>query len=315
MRTQFLLGSVNVVFPDEVVFVNDRNTITLSYTGANNYTVGALFTLTNGQGVSVQLAYESEQKYLTFNLLSTFKKLIGDDIYNTVTLYGSVTNGQTSTNITPLGFKLVDGRTLHSRPHNAERVVYYYDNNDLYDCQILSLTGGTVGQTVVSSGITKFNWTTNLDSFQMTQVDGTNTRTIDFIRCAMGGDTTFQTGCEDGNEQIGLFKVRYINTDGCYRYLQGKIQSRKRTVGYTEWRADEQVRHTPNGLITTTTDEVTVGFPSVSRLAYADDIMYSPIIQYQREDGEWQPCIISSKSLTMKDWNTNDLEITFKTLA
>lgn len=314
MRTQLLL-SINVVFPDEVVFTNDRNVVTLQYIGGNNRTVGGQFTFTNGGGETAQLNYNSEQKYLVFNLLSTFKKLIGNDTYNTVTMTGSVTDGISTSNITPVSFKLVDGRTLHSRPHNAEKVVYYYDNMDLHAFEVLSINGGTVGQTTVQSGITKFNWETNLDSFEMPQTDGTNVRTILFKRAALGGDNNFQSGCEDGNEEVGIFKVRYFNVDGCKRFLQGKIQNRKRTVGYTEWTADDIVRHTPNGMITSVLDEITVGFPSVARESYAEDIMYSPIVEYQREDGEWQPCIISGKSVQLKNWTENDIEITFKTLA
>lgn len=315
MRTQLVL-SINVVYPEEMVFSNDRNVVTLQYLGGNNRTVGAILNFTNGGGDTVQLNYNSEQKYLVFNLLSVFKKMLGNDTYNTVTMTGSISDGVSTASISPVSFKLADGRTLHSRPHNAERVVYYYDNMDLHGFEVLSLYGGTVGQTTVQSGITKFDWETNLDSFDMPQTDGQDTRTIHFQRAAIGGDDTYQTGCLDGDDDsVGVFKVRYFNTDGCKRFLQGKIQNRKRTVGYTEWTADDIVRHSPNAMITSTTDEITVGFPSVARQAYAEDILYSPIIEYQREDGEWEPCIVSSKSVQLKNWNENDIEITFKTLA
>ena len=312
-----ILGSVNMVYPDEVVFSNDRNVIELKYIVSGSGSVGGLFTLTNANSESVQIEYNSEQKYLAFNLFSVFKKLLGDDSYTTITMSGSVGNGTSTANITPVAFKLCDGRTLHSRPHNAETVVYYYDSSDLYATEILSLYGGTVNQTGVQPGITKFNWTTSLPSFDVIQVDGEDRRVIHFQRAALGGDSSFSSGCSgDGAEtSFGVMKFKYTNTDGCWKHLQGKVISRKRSVGITDWRADDIVRHTPHGMITSTTDEVTVGFPGVKRGAYAEDIMFSPIIYYQREDGEWEPCMVSSKSIQLQKWDENDIEITFQTLA
>lgn len=314
-----ILGQVSMVYPDEVVFACDRNAITLKFIAAGSGSVGGLFTLTNANSESVQIEYNSEQKNMTFNLFSVFKKLLGYDSYTTITMNGSVTNGTSTANITPVGFKLCNGRTLHSRPHNAETIVYYYESTDLYATEILSLYGGTVNQTGVGPGITKFDWTTNLPSFDVIQIDGEERRVIHFRRAGIGGDSSIEAGCEDGDgtadTSYGVLKLKYINTDGCWRHLMGKIINRKRTTGITDWRADDIVRHTPNGMITTTTDEITVGFPGCERKAYCEDIMYSPQIYYQREDGEWEPCMVSSKSIQLENWDQNDIQITIKTLA
>jgi len=298
-----------MLYPDICAFINDRNTITLQYLGVGNNTVGGAFTLTNQQGTAVNIAYNSEQKYLVFNLFSVLKKLMNNDVYNVVTVTGSVVSGETATNIQPFTLKCIDGRTLHSRPHCSEKVIYYYDSDELNAVEILSLEGGTVAGYTVQAGINKFNLSQHTGNFTVTQVDGDMTRTIQFIAAAIGGDTDY---CID---EGGIFRVRYANTDGCIRFLQGKITSRKRSVADTEWRADNLVRHTPNGMITQTTDEVTVGFPSVARESYAEDIMFSPYIEYMNIAGEWQPCVISSKSLSLNDWQNNDIEITFKVLA
>lgn len=312
MRNQLIMGKVNMSYPDEVAFVNDRNTIELQYIGAGTDTVGAAFTLTNEQGTAVNIAYNSEQQHLLFNLFSVLKKLIGDDTYNVVTVTGSIVCGETATNIHPFVIKTVDGRTLHSRPHNSERIIYFYNNDELLGVPFLSLYGGTVNGFTVQSGVNKFNLSNNgriPDTFQVEQVDGEYTRKITFLRAAIGGDSEY---CIEGG---GVLKFRYFNVDGCLRYLQGIITNRKRSVGYTDFRADNLVRHTPNGMITQTTDEVTVGFPSVARETYAEDILFSPIIEYMDVNGDWQPCIIASKSLSLNDWDSNDLEITFKVLA
>lgn len=309
MRNQILSGGISMLYPDVCAFTNDRNTITLQYLGIGNNTVGGAFTLTNQQGTAVNIAYNSEQKYLVFNLFSVLKKLINNDVYNVVTVTGSVVSGETATNIQPFTLNCIDGRTLHSRPHCSEKVIYYYDSDELNAVEILSLEGGTVAGYTVQAGINKFNLSHNTGNFTITQADGDMTRTIQFIAAAIGGDTDFCI------EEGGIFRVRYLNTDGCIRFLQGKITSRKRSVADTEWRADNLVRHTPNGMITQTTDEVTVGFPSVARESYAEDIMFSPYVEYMNIAGEWQPCVISSKSISLNDWKQNDMEITFKVLA
>lgn len=321
MRHQTIIGRVDLMYPEEVCFINDRNVITLTYIASGEDTVGGVFTLTNQLGDTASLLYNSEQKNLTFNLLSTLKKLMHNDYYDVVTVSGSVICGETSDDITPFTLKCIDGRTLHSKPHNAERIIYYYDLEDLTGLEFLMLEGGTINFTQVQSGVVKQNLSNYLGDFNVNIVEGNTQRTVTVKKSVIGGDNGYSTGCGDEGEGVGvdnnfgILKLRYRNTDGCQRFLQGKITSRKRTVGQQDWRADELVRHTPNSMITSTTDEITVGFPDIERKSYAEDIMYSQLIEYQREDGEWEPCIIGGKSVTLNEWDTNEFEITFITLA
>ena len=317
-----LMGKVHMVFPEEVCFTNDRNTISLQYVGANNEAVGGSFTFTNEQGVTANIAYNSEQTFLLFNLLSTLKKLSVNDNYSIITVTGTVICGESATNIHPFTLKCIDGRTLHSRPHNSEKIIYWYEPEDLIGIEFLSLYGGVINGFTVQSGITKMNLQPYSSDFQIVQVDGDTQRIINFKKSGLGGDASYETGCDDDDEgglgsssNGGIFHVRYMNTDGCFRHLVGKITKRKRSVGYTSWRADELVRHTPNGMINTTTDDITVGFPAVARESYAEDIMFSSVIQYKNLVGEWEPCILSDKSLQLPNWDENDIELTFNILA
>ena len=321
MRTQLLLGKVNMVFPDEVVFTNDRNTITLTYVAAGNETVGGVFTFTNQQGKTATIMYSSEKQFLVFNLLSTLKKLMNNNTFDIVTVSGSVLCDDVAEDIAPFTLKCVNGRTLHSRNHNSERIVYYYDQQDLVDFYVLMLNPGTINGVPVQSGVVKRNLSYLQGDFNVTIIDGNVERVVNVKKSALGGDNGYDTGCDDeggsgtDSNNGGVLRVRYYNTDGCLRHLVGKITNRKRTVGYTNWRADDIVRHTPNGMITTTTDEITVGFPAIKRESYAEDIMFSPIIEYLNLNGEWQPCIISSKNVQLPNWDENDIEITFTTLS
>lgn len=323
MRTQLLLGKIAMTFPDEVCFLWDRNTISLDYIASGEGNAGGIFTFANQLGETATVMYESEMGHLVFNLMTVLKKMSGVNGYTPVTVSGSVSCGDQSANITPFTLKCVNGRTLHSRPHNSERVVYYYDIGDLTGIEILMLEPGTINGASVPSGVIKRNFSYLHGDFSITIVEGGVTRVVNVKESTIGGDNSYDTGCldsEDGSgldadSSGGLFRVRYLNTDGCVRNLIGKVTSRKRTVGYTDWRADELVRHTPNGMIATTTDEVTVGFPGILRESYAEDIMFSPVIEYANLAGEWQPCVISSKNLSLPNWDENDIEIVFKTLA
>lgn len=323
MRFQTVIGLINFGFPDEVCFVNDRNTITLGYMGIGSQTVGAVLTLTNQQGETATLMYNSEQPNLTFNLFSTLKKMMHFDFYNVVTVTGAVMCGETSANITPFTLKCVDGRTLLSRQHNSERIIYYYDQSDLTGLQFLMREAGTINSYPVQSGIIKQNLSYHNGDFSVTIVEGGVTHVVHVKKSSLGGGADYDTDClsdtdEGGINEIsdgGLFRVRYYNTDGCQRFLIGKITSRKRTVGLTDWRADDLVRHTPNAMLTQTTDEITVGFPDIARESYAEDILYSPSVEYCNLNGEWMPCTISSKNIQLKEWDSNDIEITFRVLA
>lgn len=310
MRNQIAAGSCFVLYPEEVVFLNDRNIISLSSLSAGNNAVGGTFSLTNGQD-TVQISYMSERDNLVFDLYSVLKKLYAGG-YQTINVSGSVSIGNSTGNITPFTIQVNEGRTLEDRSHCAERTVYFYDQDQLYGYEILTLNGGTVNGVSVNAGVSKHNFNRYSD-FTVTVVDGQDTRDIQFKYVNIGGFGS--AGCRGIDSSNGYITIKYVNTDGCTRFLCGKIKSRKRSVGQTEWMDNSLVRNTPNSILTEFTDEITVVFPECERLAYVEDIMFSQSIYYQNDNGDWKPTIITSKSLTLNNWDQNDIEITFKTLA
>lgn len=309
------MGKMVMSYPDAVVFMNDRNVITFTSITAGHNPVGATLSFTNGLD-TVQLSYNSEQTFMSFDLYSVIKKLDqGNSV--TITVSGIVSCGDTSANIAAFTMDVSSGRTLHSRSHNAERVIYYYDYSELYDIEILSLEGGTLGVFPLSAGVNKINIGYHTGDFSMTVTDGEASRTVTFKEVAAGGDkSVIGAQCDnDENSTAGYIEVKYTNTDGCHRYLKGKVLSRKRSIEQMDWRANELVRNTPNSILTGHTDEITLGFPSVERLTYSEDIMYSHDTMYKNADGNWTPCTIANKSLDLKNWDKNDIEITIRTLA
>lgn len=312
-----MMGRMTMNYPEQVVFLNDRNVIELTaiVTGQPN-AVGGTLSLSNGND-TIQLAYNSERDNLLFDLYSALKKLAANSNV-TVTVSGGVSCGDQTTNITPFTMNVIDGRTLLSHSHCAERIIYYYDYTELYSTEILTLNGGTVNGSAVSSGVSKLNLGYHTGDFNVTVVDGSETRVIKIKKASCGGDVDVvgaECDADDENSSAGYILLWYVNTDGCHRYVKGKVINRKRSVTRTQWRANELVRNTPNAMITDHTDEITLGFPNCERLAYVDDIMYSPEIWYLNADGEWRQCDISSKNLQLDNWDANDIQITIKTLA
>ena len=317
MRTVMLMGKMVMNYPDEVVFINDRNVIELASVTATLNPVGGTFSLSNDQK-TVQISYESERDTLTFDLYSVLKALSVNN-NPVITVSGSVSCGTTTTTITPFTIAVNWGKTLPTRPHCSERIVYFNDISQLIGVEILTMNGGSINGAAVSAGITKLNFNQYGD-FKVTVVDGLETRYINFKYVSIGGyaDPT-GVGCAGGsageNTSYGYLTVNYINTDGCHRWLCGKIKNRKRSITQSDWRANELIRNTPNAITTGYTDEITVVFPECERLAYVEDIMFSPEIYFINESGVAQPCLITTKTLTLDNWDSNDIEITFKTLA
>lgn len=310
MRNQIVAGNCFVQYPDEVVFLNDRNVISLKSLSATYKAVGGTFSLTDGMD-TIQISYMSERDNLVFDLYSVLKKLYADGS-QTISVSGSVVIGDTTANIVPFTLQVNEGRTLENHPHCAERIVYFYDQSQLYGFEILTLNGGTVNGVSVNAGISKHNFNRYSD-FTVTVVDGNETREIKFKYSNIGGFAS--SGCRGIDSSNGYITIKYKNTDGCTRFLCGKIKSRKRSIGQTEWRDNSLVRNTPNSILTECTDEITVVFPECERLAYVEDIMFSSSVEYVNDSGDWKPAIITSKSLTLNNWDQNDIEITLKTLA
>lgn len=318
-RTQTLGGSVVMVYPPQVVHIYDRNVIVVKSVVPAVTSVGGVFNLSSNNGTAT-VEYNSERSELTFDLLSVLYKLAPEGETD-VTVSGSVIYGESAADITPFTLRAERGRTLHSRPHASERVIYFDGQDQLNGFQIYSENGGMFDGFTLMPGVNKLNLSYHQGPWTAVVIDGTETYHIRFEKSNLGGEGDGD-GCNSEDESgegedntYGVLKVRYINTDGCLRYSTGKVTQRKRNITSSEWRINELVRNTPNALLTGHTDQWKCVFPAVKRLAYLEDIMYSPKIEYLSGRGTWEPCTISDKTVTLSDWEENDIEITFQTLS
>lgn len=321
MRQQTLQNAVTIEYPDAIAFSGDRNVINVS--SLTNDEVGARLTLSNLYGDSVTLEYHSENNFLMFNIMDTIRALLNGQ-HQTLNVSGNVSNGGVSYNITAFSVVVERGRTLNDRPHGCVRTMYYKDDEDLEKVNVYVPVSGTftVGNYIypLVAGVNVLNLTEDQYGTAITPPAG------DFIAAVHlsyshsdtpvmfgdlwkhnGGvvnDYTIQFHNISGGYDCGVgsygpyFKLRFLNSDGCYETFIGKMSKQKRTVTYMEYYNDSLVLHNPNALVTNCKDEVTIGFDDIATDAYFNDIVFSMGIEYQNGANEWKQAILGTTNVT-----------------
>ena len=117
--------------------------------------------------------------------------------------------------------------------------------------------------------------------------------------------------CNDFN----FFEIKYWDTDGCERYLGGKIDStttESKQKNYVGTRnsvyRDISQRH-----IEEANETVKVLFADIRRDAYFEDVLLSPHVYFRNYAGEWMPCSIADSKITIKSDDYSDLTLNIET--
>lgn len=108
-----------------------------------------------------------------------------------------------------------------------------------------------------------------------------------------------------------FMELLYFDTDGCIRYLGGKIQSETTTAkkqNYVGERnsvyRDISQRHTEESGVT-----VKLAFEDVRRDAYPQDVLLSEHLWFKNYGGDWLPCSLVDSKITVKSDDEMDLEL------
>lgn len=121
------------------------------------------------------------------------------------------------------------------------------------------------------------------------------------------GRIIFDEACDD----FDFFELMYYDTDGCVRYLGGKIQSEttqskgKNFVGVR----DSVFRDISHRHIEEASGTVKVAFNDLRRDSYYSDILLSPHVYFKNYAGDWMPCSIADSKITVKSEDYADLEL------
>lgn len=122
----------------------------------------------------------------------------------------------------------------------------------------------------------------------------------------------YQGYCDD----FDFFKVKYYDTDGCLRYLGGKIKSettegkRKNYLGIRDSIfKDISQRHLESSSI-----QVKVAYDDLRRDSYYSDILLAENVWFRNYNGDYVPCSVVDSKITVKSEDTADVEITYELL-
>lgn len=123
-------------------------------------------------------------------------------------------------------------------------------------------------------------------------------------------DLIWEESCDDFN----FFKVRYHDTDGCLRFLGGKIDSETTESEQDNYyRPDNWVyRNISRKHIKDFSGTVKVLYPDLKRNSYWSDILFADRIEFLRYDGNWIECSIVTSEVTVKNEESEDVAIEYE---
>lgn len=339
MRQQIIQSTVVIEYPDSITHINDRNIIRVY--SLTDDPVAAIITF-SCNGDSVQLEYNSELPNLVFHINSSLKRIVNGQ-HQTVFIDGYVANDDIAYQISQIVLTVEQGRTLNSRPHGCCRTMYWQNDDDLTKVEIYTPVSGTatVGQYSYalqegcnSVNLTEYNGSTvtppsgdftihihlsyahsvtpvffgDLWKHATDDVIANSDYDIQMVYVSAGSD------CATDN-YISFGKIKFLDTDGCYKTFIGRVANMKYSVKQSEYISNGLVVNDPMSMITNVQQEVTMKFADVAHNAYIHDIVFSPSILYLNGYGEWKNCLIGDSNLSEKSGESNDVEIKLKVLA
>lgn len=346
MRTT-QIGGVTIEYPEELVWKQDSNILTVS--GLSN--IGAMVVIANPLQEYFTLEYYSEQNQLVFVLDDAIKALFNDNIsswYCKVTPYSGDTPVGQSFNF---NFRVLDGKSFSSRSHGISSTIYIYSPEELqkvfvyspqqgvavcdqwgYNCyyglNTFNLTGPIrytgeytlclrdSNETPPSASISGVDAITpQLNNISFSVLAGHQTEEI------YGGDVfdenkvifpvchkiIYQGHCNDYN----FGEIRYTDLDGMIRYLGGKVTEDNDDVKTEDYftTTSSVYKKTPNRYILSHEKTIKLNLIDIEKDAYPHDLLYSQDIYYKSWNGEYVSCSLKTSKFTRKDDDTYDIEL------
>ena len=132
---------------------------------------------------------------------------------------------------------------------------------------------------------------------------------IDLSRYCM--KLIYDEPCSD----FDFFEIRYWDTDGCMRYLGGKVASTTTTSKQKNYvgARNSVYRDISQRHIEEANETVKVLFSDIRRDAYFEDVLLSPHVYFKNYAGEWMPCSVADSKITIKSDEYSDLELQIET--
>lgn len=122
----------------------------------------------------------------------------------------------------------------------------------------------------------------------------------------------YQDPCDDFN----FWKVRYFDTDGCMRYLGGKIdsetlESKQKNYYYSD---NSVYKNLSRKHIEEASNTVKVNYPDLMRDSYWQDILLADRIDFLDYSNTWKQCSIATNKVTVNSDDSMDVQLEFEIL-
>lgn len=125
----------------------------------------------------------------------------------------------------------------------------------------------------------------------------------------------YEEPCDTG---FDFFKVRYTDTDGCLRYLGGKILEQttgREAENYYRLDADSVLHNISRKHTKSSNGTVKVGYDSLRRDSYWTDILLSDKVEFLNYNGDWVECSVVSDEVTVTSSESEDVTIEYELFA
>ena len=307
MRTQ-TIGQLTLYYHNYLVYGGDVNYVMLK---VPSHFSGALLSVTiDGKMQS----YESEGNTVIVDI-SLLLKRVGQ--YGQISVHTYVASASPAySNTFDFTIYYTRGVTLADRYHGSGRKVILPSGIAAVDILALgacTISGGDATESVLNAQIVSYPVST---SGQVDVIygavrnegyanDGETTKEFAYIIETV--DCQPKSGCV----------IRWYDSDGCARYLVGKIQTRgtkasKADYAAVEWGEDLSILRNGCGRIVTAIERtIEVGVAQVSEAVHLEEMLYSPEVAMRYADG-WLPIVPDYDSAATSMSEVNDVVLKFK---
>lgn len=319
-----------VLTPEADVFINDDNIIEIS---SLYESVGGRITLANSSK-SLYYRYMGSQKHIIFDISAGLKQLFdaapGDPV---IIKIGVLNNNTTDTEIEQ-HIKLYNGVTLSGREHGSESVIYtstiQQDVEVFYPGSQASIAGNNVYRGITKIPVLdgKYCFSTQIQADAGVEIAAVKDIKTDSANISLeynlldtpsvsttstlwdqGSCIEFisQNNCEQPDATV---TIRYINSDGCIRYLTGRLLSE---IQSSEVETYSSLRYPINGFYSSLGRSILIGFKEIdTKHSSVMDMVLNNNLEYYF-NSTWHKAVIETLEVTAERKNgTKDLEISLK---
>lgn len=294
MRTQTYSG-VKVTYPDYLIYRGDDNYVRAQKLLHLENNSEVMLRITIG-GETLECDTPTGDVYI--NIYSLLRKVNASGVV-TATFYIATTDPVYSTSFTDT-FYVANGWTMADRAHGSGHPVYVSEGwkVDVLCLDACSVIYGEDFDVIASAQIVQVDtagWTAER-IIEVRYSGGSELFEVRFIKCLPADGALF----------------RWIDSDGCERYMAGRIISRSYTSQSDEY--PKALTSEPARNIHGRLASIEVGFEQIGKAVRFEEIVFSPEIHVTEADGTEYNVVPAFDSVRMPSKGENDMILTFKTM-